>query len=231
MKPDQDAIGAALGRRIDLEAFYICGPFGESGEPSSPDIHVLAISGGSLVRDLHFLPAVSQFERRVEVSVMPLEVLRRAVEHGVSSWLMFYTVDKLRGAKPVRESAETERLRKIALKDLTIRRSFYAEAIRGLFSLASPEAKAAQSGTEAGRALSALRLTGRILSLLGLRTIAEGKRTFSKYSDLLRDRSLVPAAFFEDGKAEALRVIEATRRVIALAFRTCGIDRARIGTT
>ena len=227
MKPDRDAIGAALSRRIDLEAFYLCGPFGKSGAPSSPDVHVLAISGSSIVRDLHLLPGVSQFERRVEVSVVPLDVVRSAVEQGVASWFMFYTVDKLRGAKPVRESEEAERLRKIAVRRVKIRRSFYAEAIRGLLS---QEAQAPGANSETGAALSLLRLTGRLLSLLGLRTIVDGKRTFSRHSDLLADRSLVPGALFDGGEPEAARVIEATKRVIGDVFRASGIDWARLGS-
>lgn len=243
MKPDREAIGAALDKRLDLEALYLCGPFDKSGEPCSPDIHILAVTRDDLIRDFHFLPGVAAFTRRVEASAVPLNIAKSAVEHGASSWFTFYTLDKLRNARPIRESAEAMRLRNLALGKPKIRHSFHAEAIRGLLPgdawPADPwpadsfpkDSRPADSRRIGSLALAALRLTGRLLAAIALSVIAEGKRTFSKNSDLLADRSLVQASLFEskDRKAGAARALESGRVVIACALKSVGIDLARLG--
>ena len=136
MRPDPADVKEVLARRVDLEALYLGGPFDAQGEPASPDVHVLAISRGHSVRDLHLVPGTAPFERRVEVSVVPLGLVREAVEKGVSTWFTFYTADKLRTGKPVAESKEAEGLRRQAKEHLRIRPAFYAELLRGVVQAA-----------------------------------------------------------------------------------------------
>lgn len=256
MKPDLNEVAAVLSRRLDLEALYLGGPFDAQGEPASPDIHVLAISRGDWVKDFHLVPKVSRFDRRVEVSVVPLGLVRRAVDRGVSTWFDFYTADKIRTGKPILESGDAARLRKRAIGNLRIRPAFYAEALRGVVhagghlvgpsdgrARAARAAGATEDTEEPARArpaeiiereeparvaglVQAMALGGRLLAVLAVHTAVKSGRAFSKLSEMLARGGPWPAVLPEATKAEAVRTLESAAGVLERLLTHCGIDPA-----
>lgn len=238
MKADPAGVREVLSMRVDLEALYINGPFDAQGQPASPDVHVLAISRGDSVRDIHLVPGTSRFERRVEVSAVPLALVQETANKGVSTWFTFFTADKLRSGKPVLESPEAEGLRRRIKENLRIRPAFFAEVLRGVVQTAShlvgpsDRASAGTADTIGPRkqvgTTGAAALNGRLVALLAAHAAIRSGHTFSKLSDMLTRGVPFPVALPEAAKAEAARTLAATARTLEKLFGLCGIDTRRL---
>ncbi|MFH1220484.1 MAG: hypothetical protein V1694_08520 [Candidatus Eisenbacteria bacterium] len=249
MRPSLDEIRATLARRLELEALYLCGPFDVQGEPASPDIHVLAVVRRGDLKDLHLVPGVSDLTRRVEVSVIPLSGLKAAIEGGISTWLMFYTLDKMRRGRLIMETADFAALRQRAEQDLRLRPSFYASALRDLVAAlgeAGPAGRPAGGRTvPAARAVPARPVLARVMAAnaavlisLALRTMVKLRRAFSKHSDLLSEMSSAPTEpplrldrpMAGSTSAASAQALIGAGRFIESLFKTLGIDSTRILT-
>ena len=223
MNPDAEQIRMALAERLDLEALYLCGPFDEQGEPASPDIHILAVVRHGDLRDFHFMPGIAGFERRVEVSTVGAQEVAAALRDGVTNWAMFYTVDKLRRARPISESEELRRLRQGAVRNLRIRPTFYSAILRSVCS-------SMQMLMRHDLHLEALVLSTSmlIISVLSLHAIAESKASFSRHSDMLETGGgLLRRSFGTIPAAAAGECILCARRVLGAILRQLQIDSAR----
>jgi hypothetical protein len=172
-------ITQAIAGRIDADSLYLCGPFDHKGEPASTDIHILALSSGGEVKDLHLLPELAGLEKRVEVSVVPLTLVKSSLCKGVGTWLAFYTLDKIAKGKPLGKSREAADLKHSLEGGMRLRPSFYAGRMRNLRDAwfeANRTARLPESGLKTNLVLL---LTLCLYSLLSLR------RPFSRNSDLL----------------------------------------------
>jgi hypothetical protein len=255
VNPSRNAIRQMLARRLDVAGLYLCGPFDTAGEPCSPDIHVLAITRRDDAGDLHYLPGVADVCRRVEVSAVAQRELESAVGAGVSTWPMFYLLDKLRHCAVIDETADLQALRERAVAELKVRPSFYSDLMRSLASQAPAAAAGARLQAPAGP-MALLEASGTAIRALALSAIIAGRRTFSKTSEIVSEasgRALpvappdlgpnrpfgakgTPAASRGDDLRPAVasitvgRMIEASRRFVADVLRPEGIDFGRLTT-
>jgi hypothetical protein len=227
VKPEAQAVRAALAARLDLEALYLCGPFDSSGEPASPDVHMLAVVRPDEVRDLHLVPGVARFERRVEVSVVPCSLLEGLAAGGASSWLGFYTADKIAKARVILESDRAADLRRQIAAGLRLRPSFYAAAVRNVVAWAARAKDAPPAGPTRLAAASSL-----LLASLGLHLMARPRLTFTKQSEVVsRSGSLLrgcDAGLALQDKAAAAEMLRAASGFLRLAFGREGIDPEKI---
>ena len=224
MNPDPEAIRAMISRRLPLEALYLCGPFDATGEPRSPDIHILAISRQDQVKDLHFIPGIAGVPRRVEVSVFPYHALRMAVETGVSSWLMFYTLDKIRRGRPIMETPDIAALHQKIVADFTPRPSFYSAVMRSLTSATRNLGEAPKPGPS-----RVINVNVMVLLSLSLYSIVKAKQTFTKQSELLSEiMPLLPVGAETLGSystaADVSRALASSKRFIDSIFGKLGIE-------
>jgi hypothetical protein len=174
-----EEIERAITRRIDPDGLYLCGPFDQQGKSASQDIHILALSRGDEIKDLHFLPGLTGSKRRVEVSVIPTRLVEVSERDGVRTWLGFYTLDKIIRGKPLSESLETSRLRRSLLKEVKLRPSFYAQGMANLRDVWHKPRRPSAPAEMGLRSNLVMLLSLCLYSLLSL------KRTFSRNSDLV----------------------------------------------
>ncbi len=195
-------IAEMVARRTGIKGLYLCGPFDEEGKPSSRDIHLLGIVPGRIIEDLHYLPNIANTSRRIEVSLIGEEMLEDALASGVRTWLGFYTIEKLRTARPIVEDGRLKELRKRIADHWKLALSFQALALRN-FRDALRSTSMAQSSL-CDRMLSSNRLVLQTLTLLAI----VRRRTFTKLSELLvasaQDRKLLGERAQERAVAEML---------------------------
>jgi hypothetical protein len=185
-----DDIKQAIERRADLDSLYLCGPFGEEGNPASSDIHILALGRGEDIKDLHFPDGLSGRDRRIEVSVVPARNVRASWQNGVKTWLEFYTLDKIRRGQPILETPAMREIRQSLKCGVKLKPSFYTRTMSRLRG-------ARDEGLwSPGPAAAALRCNIMLLLSLNLYSLLRLKTTFSRNSDLLTQagsvRPLVP---------------------------------------
>ncbi|HVP56647.1 MAG TPA: hypothetical protein VMU02_01005 [bacterium] len=229
MNPDPPAIQRLLDQRVDAAGIYLCGPFDRSGEPSSPDIHVLAVSRRDDLRDLHFLPGIAPVPRRVEVSIVPYREMVTAVRHGAATWAQFHLLHKLRGAVPITEESDLSPLRERAREAMRTRPSFYSAVMRDFASAAREARPQGPVGP-----ITLLNANASMLMALELRAILKAKRTFSKVSEILTDPGVTltaePELRVPSPARGADRMVAASRQLIAAVLRTQGVDFDRLAS-
>lgn len=223
MVTDLRAVCDTLIKRTGAAALYHCGPFNRAGDSRSPDIHILAIADAENVTDLHLMPGLSGFPRRIEVSIIPETRLEGAARQGISEWLMFYTLDKMRRAKPLAESERIKTLRDKAMGGLRIKPSLYADLMRHLLGLLCEMDREDQA-----LVLQALRVNMLVMMTLSLYSIIKLRRTFSKRSETLGDKHpLVKEAAGEISRSRAREILSHSRGflqpVLARMGYTCAL--------
>ncbi len=101
-----------LRRRYDLSAIYLC----SIDERTQDDVHLLGFARKELENDIHIEPQVSRFDRRLEVSILPVNLLEGIARNGITSWIELYTLDKLTHAEPLYEDEQIRHLRQSLIK-------------------------------------------------------------------------------------------------------------------
>lgn len=212
-----EEIRRAIARRADLDSLYLCGPFDQDGNPASPDVHILALSRSEEVTDLHFLPDLAGFRRRVEVSVIPTGLVEASAREGVRTWLAFYTLDKIIRGKPLFESRATRNLRRSLAEGVKLKPSFYAQTMASLRD-AWHELHRTSAPAEIGIRSNLIMLLSLCLcSLLRL------KQTFSRNSDLLSQTEEVWRSRERDKKS-AEAILDSGRGFLEAALKKGGFN-------
>ena len=217
-----DRIKRAIARRVDAESFYLCGPFDSEGRPASADVHVLVLSRGAEVRDLHFLPEATGLEKRVEVSAVPVTLIETSVHEGITDWLAFYTLDKMKSGKPLTESPSADKLRRSLAQGIKLRPSFYTRTmgnLRGAWLGAHRAAGFMEKGLYANFVLI---LALCLYSLLYLR------RPFSRNSGLITQTGKVWRRGEVDSE-QAGTALGAGRRFVEAVLRQNGVNPEALG--
>jgi hypothetical protein len=219
--PDLAAVCDTLTQRMKAAAIYHCGPFDEAGDAASPDIHILAIADIESVTDLHLIPDLSRFPRRIEVSVIPQARLEEAARQGISDWLMFYTLDKMRRGRPLMESGRIKDLREQGGSGVSIKPSLYAGLMRHLLNLLRT-----MDREEEPLALQAMRVNMLVMMTLSLYSIVRLGQTFSKSSEVLRDKHpLVKETAGEAPRSRAREILSYSKRLLQPALARLGYAR------
>jgi hypothetical protein len=242
MKPDLSEIGSALARKLDLDGLYLCGPFDSKGEPASSDIHILALSRRDDVIDLHYVPRVSGFLRRIEVSVVPARAVQAAIEEGVKTWFMFHTLDKMQRGKVITESPRTAQLRRRITQGLKLRPSLQAGVIRNVVTAGHALAGQAPGPAPANTAGGGIRashtqllsmLTANTLLLLSLSaySVIRLKQTYSRHSELwLQVRHRVSGRLEPPTPGSAGKTMRTAERFLRIVLSRYGIEPGSMPT-
>ena len=132
-------IADVLCARLRPLALYLC-PQEFTQHLRSPDIHILAFVDGNSVFDLHYLPEVANVNVRIEVSAVGIRAIENEIRKGISTWLGFLTIAKLRMATPLVEDEKLLECRKLAMQEISLRPRFIASLVRatGQFYNAKP---------------------------------------------------------------------------------------------
>jgi len=212
-----DRIKRAIARRTDADSLYLCGPFDSEGRPASADVHILALSHGGEVRDLHFLSEATGLERSVEVSVVPVSLIETSVHEGVADGVAFYTLDKMIRGKALIENPGVKGLRRSLAQGIRLKPSFYARTMGNLRG-AWLEARRAAGLMEKGlRCNLALLLALCLYSLLYLR------RPFSRNSGLVTQTGKVWRRGDAD-REQAETAIGAGKRFVEAVLKQNGVN-------
>ncbi len=118
----------ALCIKLRPLALYLC-PQEFTQHLRSPDIHILAVVDGDSVFDLHYLPQVANVDVRIEVSVVGIRAIENEIREGISTWLGFLTIAKLRMATPLVEDENLFECRKLAMQKVSLRPRFIASLV------------------------------------------------------------------------------------------------------
>ena len=218
-------VARMIAERATIKALYLCGSFDDEGNPTSPDIHLLGITSGRMVADLHYLPGVSAVRRRVEVSLVGEDLLKDSLGWGVKTWLGFYTLEKLRSGKPIVENDDFGHFRKQLIADWKPALSFQARALRRL-----REALRSMTADHVLPTDQVLRSNTVILDALTLLAIV-GRMPFTRLSELVLTAKQSGTLGYEQVPAQQPKeMLDRCGRLIQSIIKRLGYDAGRIAS-